>query len=31
MEIAGGLLIFTSTLLEAWRQAPDPHDFAKPA
>lgn len=30
-EILGGALIFTSTLLEAWRQEPDPHDFAKPA
>jgi drug/metabolite transporter (DMT)-like permease len=30
-ELAGGVLIFTSTLLEAWRQKPDPHDFAKPA
>lgn len=30
-EILGGALIFTSTILEAWRQEPDPHDFAKPA
>lgn len=31
VEIVGGALIFTSTVLEAWRQEPDPHDFAKPA
>jgi len=31
VEMIGGALIFTSTLLEAWRQQPDPHDFAKPA
>lgn len=31
VEIGGGVLIFTSTILEAWRQEPDPHDFAKPA
>lgn len=30
-ELTGGALIFTSTLIEAWRQEPDPHDFAKPA
>lgn len=30
-ELAGGALIFASTILEAWRQEPDPHDFAKPA
>lgn len=31
IEMVGGALIFASTLLEAWRQQPDPHDFAKPA
>lgn len=31
VEMIGGALIFTSTVLEAWRQQPDPHDFAKPA
>ncbi len=31
MEMLGGVLILTSTILEAWRQEPDPHDFAKPA
>jgi len=31
IEMIGGALIFTSTVLEAWRQEPDPHDFAKPA
>ncbi len=31
LEMFGGALIFTSTVLEAWRQEPDPHDFAKPA
>jgi drug/metabolite transporter (DMT)-like permease len=30
-EMLGGALILTSTILEAWRQEPDPHDFAKPA
>lgn len=30
-EMIGGGLIFASTLLEAWRQQPDPHDFVKPA
>ena len=29
-EIIGGVLIFSSTILEAWRQEPDPHDFVKP-
>jgi drug/metabolite transporter (DMT)-like permease len=31
VELIGGALIFTATFLEAWRQQPDPHDFAKPA
>lgn len=31
IEMVGGALIFASTVLEAWRQQPDPHDFAKPA
>lgn len=31
VELIGGALIFTSAVLEAWRQEPDPHDFAKPA
>jgi drug/metabolite transporter (DMT)-like permease len=31
MEMIGGLFILTSAILEAWREQPDPHDFAKPA
>ena len=31
LELLGGALIFSSAILEAWRQQPDPHDFAKPA
>lgn len=31
LEIIGGALIFASTILEAWRQDPDPRDFAPPA
>lgn len=31
MEMLGGVMIVTSAVLEAWRQQPDPHDFAKPA
>jgi len=31
IEMIGGALILTATVLEAWRQEPDPHDFAKPA
>lgn len=31
LEIIGGLFILMSAFLEAWRQQPDPHDFAKPA
>lgn len=30
VELFGGALILTSTLLEAWRRQPDPHDFVKP-
>lgn len=31
VELLGGALIFSSTILEAWRHEPDPHDFVKPA
>jgi len=31
MEMIGGLLILASAVLEAWREQPDPHDYAKPA
>jgi drug/metabolite transporter (DMT)-like permease len=31
VELIGGALILSSAILEAWRQQPDPHDFAKPA
>lgn len=30
-EVIGGAMILASAMLEAWRQEPDPHDFAKPA
>ncbi len=30
LEAFGGVLILTSTILEAWRQEPDPHDYVKP-
>lgn len=31
IEILGGSFILISAVLEAWRQQPDPHDYAKPA
>ena len=30
VEMVGGVLIFASTILEAWREEADPHDYVKP-